>query len=236
MLCGRPFKNRSDVALKITHFSPPHALPFTQTPSPKSPSRGPFSPSQPPFLSRRLPSQKPSHGHSRLSPHTPSLSRRHPFQNALRGLTAPAHAPPCLNTSRSSTRLRGPSQGLPRGFSEQPPEPLPSIVPQRFQRDASGEKRRFLRRGFGDTGQTARGVPGGVLRRESGLPGARPCPSQRDVAALCQRLGQSPLKRGPRASGRGRNAYCCNGSARFAMRGTSDWAVPGIQSRCQGRA
>ena len=114
MLCACRFKFHSLVAPKITHFSPSHALPFTQTPSPKSPSRGPFSPSQPPFLSRRLSRQKPSHGRSQLSPHTPSLPRRHPIQNALRGLTTPSHAPPCLNTSSAQHA----SEGLLRGFPE----------------------------------------------------------------------------------------------------------------------
>ncbi len=177
MLCARSFKNHTFVASKITHFSPSRASHSRRHPRPNPPHKDSFLPHQPSFLSRRLSRQKLSHSHSRPSP-----THAHPFHAG----TPPErsqepHTPPSsFPLEPFSEAFQSSSQRLLRV----PPESLLSVVLHRFQGDASGEKGRFLRCGFRDAGQIARGVPG--VREENRLvhAGTPPERSQRLLRRL----------------------------------------------------
>ena len=138
MLCARSFKNHSDVAPKITHFSPSHAS-----------------------LSHRHPRQNPPHKDSFL-PHQPSfLSRRYPLQNVLRSPTRSSHPLQGSPFQQVSNPFQHPFRCFPKRPSQTSQSPL-RIPLIRCATTIPAVKRSFFVCGSRDAGQIARGVPGGV--------------------------------------------------------------------------
>lgn len=158
MLCACRFKFRSDVAPKITHFSPSHAIPFTQTPSPKSPSRDPFSPSPTDFsFTQASPPEALSRPLLSLSHTAIPFTQAPPPERPQRPHSPLSRAPMSQHISRLNTPQRafsGASQRFSRAASRIPPIHCAATVPEGCQR----RKRAVFEVQF--------------RRRRTGLPGA----------------------------------------------------------------
>ena len=185
MLCARSFKNHSDVAPKITHFSLSHTFPFTQDLLLRGPPRVLSYLSQTQVLSRR-----PASPSGPLTRALVSLSNGYSFTQVLLAKGPHAHAhlfplahafpftqAPLQNVLRSPTRSSHPLQGSPfqqvsnpfqhpfRCFPKRPSQTSQSPLRIPLIRCATtipAVKRSFFVCGSRDAGQIARGVPGGV--------------------------------------------------------------------------
>ena len=171
MLCARSFKNHSDVAPKITHFSLSHTFPFTQDLLLRGPPRVLSYLSQTQVLSRR-----PASPSGPLTRTLVSLSNgysftRAPCQNALtrhphtRTRLSPPHAPSRPLQGSPFQQVSNPFQHPFRCFPKRPSQTSQSPLRIPLIRCATtipAVKRSFFVCGSRDAGQIARGVPRGV--------------------------------------------------------------------------